>query len=325
MPKIELTDRFCQAAKSQEGARKSDYFDTVVKGLCLRASAGGARAFYLVYSRPGDGKRAWLRIGRYPEVKLAKAREKARDARGEVGEGQDPIAEKRAHAASQTVADVVENYITRHAATKRTGDAIARRLRKNVTAIIGDLKIADLHRRDITRCIDAVTDRGAAIEANRVFEDVRAMLRWARGRGDLDINLVDGMRKPNESQVRDRVLTADEIRTMWNALASADMWESSRRIIRLCLITGQRVGEVAGMARDETRHSTGDMDDSKRAGKERPSSTRCRFRPWRWTSSTSSSPMLRRSRSGRAGRNRPSSFPARAAGRQPRPHRSRGP
>ena len=96
-----------------------------------------------------------------------------------------------------------------------------------------------------------MTDRGAAIEANRVFEDVRAMLRWARGRGDLDINLVDGMRKPNKSQVRDRVLTADEIRTMWNALASADMWESSRRIIRLCLITGQRVGEVAGMARDE--------------------------------------------------------------------------
>ena len=251
MPVVELTDRFCQTAKPQDGGRKTDYFDTVVKGLCLRASAGGSKAFFLVYSRPADGKRAWLKIGRYPEIKLGKAREKARDARGEVGEGQDPIAEKRALTASQTVADVVENYIARHASTKRTGDAIARRLRKNVKDVIGDIKLADLHRRDITRCIDAVTDRGAAIEANRVFEDVRAMLRWARGRGDLDTNLVDGMKKPSEAQVRDRVLTADEIRTMWAALASADMWESSRRIVRLCLVTGQRVGEVAGMARDE--------------------------------------------------------------------------
>ena len=44
---------------------------------------------------------------------------------------------------------------------------------------------------------------------------------------------------------------ADEIRTMWSALPDADMRESTRRIIRLCLVTAQRVGEVAGMTREE--------------------------------------------------------------------------
>ncbi|WP_287184350.1 thermonuclease family protein [Mesorhizobium sp.] len=87
-------------------------------------------------------------------------------------------------------------------------------------------------------------------EANRVFEDVRAMVRWARGRGDLDSNLVEGMRRPTETTERDRVLSAGEIRTMWVTLADADMREStaSSRIlntmIRSCVL-GLAVGLLA--------------------------------------------------------------------------------
>jgi integrase len=267
MPQVELTDKFCQSAKAASG-RKTDYFDTVVKGLCLRASAGGAKAWYLVYTKPSGGQRAWLKLGRYPEIPLGTdkgARQKAKDARAKVGDGGDPVAEKRAAAASQTVSDMVENYIARRASTKRSGDEIARRLRKNISGraadgknltersagCIGEIRLSELHRRDITKAIDAVKDRGAHVEANRIFEDVRAMVRWARGRGDLDHNLVEGMHKPTETTERDRVLSPDEISTMWAALPDAEMRESTRRIVRLCLITGQRVGEIAGMDRAE--------------------------------------------------------------------------
>lgn len=250
MPTIEMTARFCETAKPIE-RRQTDYFDTVTKGLCLRISPAGTRAWNLVYTKPTDGKRARMKIGRYPEMTLAKARERARDARAGLGEGADPVAEKRALAASQTVSDLIDNYVARHASTKRSGDEIARRLRKNVSEVIGTVKLSDLHRRDLTRCIDAVKDRGAPVEANRLFEDMRAMVRWAKGRGDLDDNLVDGMRRPTETKERDRYLTADEIRTMWAALPEADMREATRRILRLCLVTGQRVGEIAGMMREE--------------------------------------------------------------------------
>lgn len=179
------------------------------------------------------------------------ARQRAKDARAAVGDGGDPIAEKKAFVVSQNVADLVENYISRHAMTKRTGPAIARRLRYNIASQIGAVKLSELHRRDITKCLDRIKDRGADIEANRVFEDVRAMVRWARGRGDLDLNIMDGMRKPSETNERDRVLSAEETKTMWNALHDADMRESTRRIIRLCLVTAQRVGEVSGMTFDE--------------------------------------------------------------------------
>lgn len=267
MPQVELTDKFCQSAKVQSG-RKTDYFDTTVKGLCLRASAGGVKAWFLVYTKLADGKRAWLKLGTYPDVPLGTdkgARQKAKDARAKVADGADPIAEKKAKAASQTVADLVENYVTRHASTKRSGDEIARRLRKNVSGrdaegksiaeasagCIGDVRLSELHRRDITKAIDAIKDRGKHTEANRVFEDIRSMVRWARARGDLDENLTEGMKKPSETVERDRVLNADEIKSMWKTLPDADMRESTRRVIRLCLVTGQRVGEVSGMTRPE--------------------------------------------------------------------------
>ncbi|WP_376704187.1 tyrosine-type recombinase/integrase [Mesorhizobium sp. ISC25] len=265
MPQVELTDKFCQAAKAG-GGRKTDYFDTIVKGLVLRVSTGGAKSWYAVYGPPA--KRSWLKLGSYPEMPLGTdkgARQRAKDTRAKVGEGGDPIADKKALAASQTVTDLVENYVKRHAATKRSGDEIARRLRKNVSGkdsegrkiedpsagCIGDVKLAELHRRDITKAIDAVKDRGAHVEANRLFEDLRAMVRWARARGDLDQNFTEGMRKPTETTERDRVLDAAEIEIMWKALADADMRESTRRVIRLCLVTGQRVGEVAGMTAGE--------------------------------------------------------------------------
>lgn len=250
MPVKELSDLFCRSAKPVEG-KQTDYFDTLVKGLCLTVSPGGTKTWNLFYTKPGDGRRARMKLGRYTELKLTAARTRAREERGRVGDQIDPIAEKRARAASQTVSDVVENYIARHASTKRSANEIARRLRKNVKDVIGDVKLAELHRRDITRCIDEVKDRGAHIEANRLFEDMRAMVRWARARGDIDSNLVEGMRRPTEVLERDRALDADEIRTMWVQLAEADMLESTRDIIRLCLITAQRVGEVAGMTHRE--------------------------------------------------------------------------
>jgi integrase len=248
---VMLTDRFVRTAKPEPGRRQSEYFDEATKGFSLCAFAGGTLAFFLMYTRKreGDGKRvrARMKLGTYPDISLADARQKARDARARVGEGGDPLAERRAEQASLSVHDLVESYISRHAAAQRSGNEIARRLRKNVDDVIGDLKLAQLHRRDLTRCIDKVKDRGATVEANRVFEDMRAMVRWARGRGDLDQNLMEGMRRPADAVTRERVLAPDEIKAFWNKLADAKMQEGTRRILKLCLTTTARVGEVAGM------------------------------------------------------------------------------
>jgi integrase len=242
MPVRTLTDKFIQGVKPSAGKAQIEYFDTVTKGLSVIVSAGGARVFYLSYTAPGTGKRVRTKLGAYGDLSLARAREKAREARGAISEGRDP-----GDRGAMRVADLVDSYIARHATNQRSGHEIARRLRKNVAGVIGNVRLSALHRRDLTRCIDALMERDAPVEATRVYEDMRAMVRWARGRGDLDENLMEGMKPPAELAARDRALTHDEIRVFWRKLAAAEMDAGTARLLKLILATLARPGEVAGM------------------------------------------------------------------------------
>ncbi|MFZ1988147.1 MAG: site-specific integrase, partial [Alphaproteobacteria bacterium] len=134
----------------------------------------------------------------------------------------------------------------------RSAARAERRLNRNVIPIIGNIRLADLHPRDINAVIDPILKRKRPREANMTFEALRAMLRWAVKRGDLDHSPIDRMAKPApEGAPRERVLSDNEIRLMWNALAAALRSKAAQRIVKLCLITGQRVGEIAGMRIDE--------------------------------------------------------------------------
>ena len=152
-----------------------------------------------------------------------------------------------------TVATLVENYVAKHVRPNlRSAKQVERRLRKNALPLIGNVRLADLHRRDVNRVLDQVMGRGCPVEANRVFGDLRTMLRWAVARGDLDRDPIAGMALPSPMRSRDRVLAEAEIKQLWNVLPTAlPRQVDCQRILQLCLITGQRVGEVAGMTQAE--------------------------------------------------------------------------
>ena len=223
--KVQLTDRFCQHAKSQ-GEPQTDYFDETVTGLALRVTAGGVKAWTLLHGVP----RKRITLGRYPTLSLAAARSLA-------------IEVKEGHTAG-SVAALAETYL-KSISGNRSASEVERRLRKDALPIIGHIPIRELHRRDITRVIDSKAD--APIAARRVFEDLRAMVRWAVARGDIDHNPIDGMKGPPISRPRDRVLTDSEIRRLWQRLPETEVG----LVIKFCLITGQRIGEVVGLRRAE--------------------------------------------------------------------------
>jgi integrase len=248
-----LTDRFCAAAKPLRGTR-TDYFDETVSGLALRVTAHGHRSWSFCFTSPRDGKWARATIGTYPATSLAAARGKAMEARGHVESGNDPRLVLAGQAtAGMSMAALVDAYLVDpERAALRSKAEIERRLRKNVLPIIGAVKLAELRRRDVRNVTDAMLRRGVKVEATRVFEDVRGMVRWAVQNEYLDANPLDGMSKPAEATSSNRVLTDDEIRTLWVGLPEALAKSvQCQRIIKLCLVTGQRVGEVAGMTRAE--------------------------------------------------------------------------
>jgi integrase len=252
MPRVALTDRFCSTAKAVEV--QTDFFDAVVSGLALRVTSKGRRSWCYLYTSPRDGKRARATIGTYPATSLAAAREKAAKAKGHVEAGNDPrLVLEGQGIAGMTVAGLVDAYLADpERAALRSKAEIERRLRKNVVPVIGAVKIGELRRRDVRTVTDAILKRKRKVEATRVFEDVRAMVRWAVQNEYLEANPLDGMGKPAEATSGNRVLSEEEIRTLWTGLPIAlARSEQCQRIVKLCLITAQRVGEVAGITRAE--------------------------------------------------------------------------
>ena len=89
MPRRALTDRLVLSLTSL-GKRQHEHFDGFCPGLLLRVSSCGRKTWDFVFRCPGTGKRARMRIGHYPAVTLAAAREKALEAQRVMAEGRDP-------------------------------------------------------------------------------------------------------------------------------------------------------------------------------------------------------------------------------------------
>jgi integrase len=249
--KINLTDRFVAGAKADASGR-SDYFDSTARGLSLRVSGTGVKSW--CYHLTRNGKRERITLGSYPAIGLADARRLAVEARGAFEGGEDPrdlvMARQRG---AMTVKDLFEIYLTEHVQTNlRSAVEMERRSRKNILPVIGAVPLANIHRRDITRTVQPVLNRGAPVEATLVFANLRAMLRWGVRGGYLDHDPTIGMQKPASAKIGERTLSTEEIHTLWHRLPHALPRSVARqRIIMLCLATAQRVGEIAGMRRSE--------------------------------------------------------------------------
>jgi integrase len=148
-----------------------------------------------------------------------------------------------------TVAMLAESYIQKHASTIRSGAEIARKMRSDVLPVIGDMKVSEVHRRDVHRVLDPIKERGSPAMAGKVYADLRAMFRWAVARGYLDQSPVAGMEEDDGSKTRTRFLTEEEIAAVWPPLSIFK--KPVELALRLALVTGQRIGEVCGITLDE--------------------------------------------------------------------------
>lgn len=227
--------------------RRVEYVDDDVPGLGLRVTPHGSKSWTLRY-RLGGGRRGRMRrltLGAYPTLTLVDARKAARKALGTVvATGTDPAAAKQAARLGETVADLAQDYLTRHAKKhKRSWREDERMLDADVLPAWKTRKVKDLTRRDVRDLVEAIAERGSPITANRCLALVRKMLNFAIERDWIEANVASRIAKPGAERSRDRVLSDEEIRLVWNAC------EAERPVMcalmRLRLLTAQRGGELA--------------------------------------------------------------------------------
>jgi integrase len=241
MPTIHFTAR--TAGSLKPGTGRVDYFDENVVGLALRVTSADVKTWTLLYRF--DGRLRRLTLGRFPTVKLAKARGLANDALLRVADGTDPAAEKRAARTAMRFAELGTLYITKHAKPrKKSWRDDARLIRTKLNPKLKAIPLTEIKRRDIRELVEGIA-KTAPTQGNRVLALVRKMLNFAIEQDLLEANPAQHVPRPAVEHSRSRVLSESELRALWAATEREEA--PVRAFYRLRLLTAQRGGEVVRM------------------------------------------------------------------------------
>src|SRR6516225_1317736 len=80
--------------------------------------------------------------------------------------------------------------------------------------------------------------------ANRVYSITRKLFGWAVEQEIIEVSPFVGLKAPAEESTRDRILTDQELRVVWQAAGQMGVYGS---LVQLLILTGQRRGEIAGL------------------------------------------------------------------------------
>jgi integrase len=183
-----------------------------------------------------------MTLGTYPAISLAEAREAWREARLDVAAGRDPAQLRKREKPATDFESVSREWLKRDQKKNRSYNDVARAVEREMIPAWGHRSINEITRRDVLDLIDIIADRGAVTMARRVQAYVHRLFRWAVGRGIIDANPASDLPKPGSETKRDRVLTDDELVTVWKGAVSLG-WPFGDAT-RLLILTGARREEI---------------------------------------------------------------------------------
>jgi len=259
--RIKLTEKVLREACPVPG-RDYQIFDTDLRGFAVCIYRGGGRAFTIDYRHAGRQRR--MTFGRWPEWSVAAARERAKELRREIDAGTDPLAQREAMREVPRIADLIERYCAQHLPKLSERNAADQRsaLAKMVAPVWGRKLVTEITSTDVDKFLTRVAEgrarphkdrpnnrarklQGAKptpVRANRIGEILRKMFTLAVEWGWCEDNPAQRFHRRTETP-RERFLSQEEIASLAAALDAAEDRRAAD-IIRLCMLTGARLGEV---------------------------------------------------------------------------------
>ena len=255
-----LSEKLVKTAERR--ARAYQLFDDDVLGFSAVIQRTGSRGFCLDFTIKGRPRR--MVIGRWPEWSVVAARDRAKQLRREIDDGLDPLAEREDARAAPRIPDLIDRYLREHAAhlAARNASDQASMLRKLVEPHWKHRLVAEITSSDVERVLGMIaagrarpakekaksrrkllsSAKPTPIRANRAGEMLRKMFNLAvawKMRAD---NPAEGFRRRVETE-RERFLSIEEITRLGDALHAAED-QRAAAIVRMCMLTGARLGEV---------------------------------------------------------------------------------
>lgn len=235
-------------ADAQPGDR---IWDDTVRGLCLRVSGQGRKAFYLNY-RTRTGQQRGPKLADIELMTLTQARETAKEWLAKVTLGGDPMADWKMERLAPTMADLGARWLNDHGAmTKpRTLKMYTEIVNKYVNPKLGKRKAATIQHEDVD--LLHKTMKNSPYMANRVLAAMSCMFNYAeknrmRPAGTNPCRHV----KRFKEEKRNRYMTKLEAPKVAAALASYEETNPQAvAFIYLLMLSGARPIEITKARRE---------------------------------------------------------------------------
>lgn len=220
-------------------------------GLTFTLSPKGTAAWVLRYRFGGKGRE--LTIGRYPDITLAKAREKALEARVEIQQGRDVAREKQKatieRAAAKTLRQLANDYMDK--AFPRLAANTIKQRRYHIEGVIlpklGGLPAREVTTADVVSLVEGVGKKSVNV-AELVFTAVAEIFKHGLARhvvtanpcAGISVSAICGKPEPKRQRL---MLTEDELRVILPALPG--IGAENALAVKIQLSTCVRIGELA--------------------------------------------------------------------------------
>jgi hypothetical protein len=207
------------------GKQKTDHivWDDELPGFGLRIREGGSKTYIVQYKLGKQNRR--MTIGSLTKLQLKQARLEAKKLLGKVALGEDPQGTKLAAraTAAETFKAVAERFLEYQAKRLRPSSLYSTSLYLMVHCKrLHSLKIEAITRREIASILSTIANNSGAVSADRARAALSALFGWAICEGVAEINPTTNTNTYAGATVRDRVLSKEEIATVWAALPDND-------------------------------------------------------------------------------------------------------
>ncbi len=231
---MQLTDIAVKALAAPEREQVT-YWDATTPGFGVRVSRGGTKSFVLVHG----ANRRRTTLGRYPAISLKNARDEAKQLLAELTLG-------KTQRRNMSFAAAKKRFLAETAERVRSStlEEYTRLLNRHFR--FGPLMMHDLTRHEVMRNIEKL--KSAPSEQNHAFTVIRIFLNWAVRHEIIDRNPLDGLNKPKPSKSRERYLSEQELKLVYEK-ARIEPYPYGT-IVQLLILMGQRRGETSHLRWD---------------------------------------------------------------------------
>ena len=245
MPKAKLDHAFASTAGCAPGHKKTDYYDTTIKGFVLECRCSGGRTYYLRYADAGGAQRQH-KIGGFEDIKFADARKMAEQLRSAVVMGGDPRAKKALARSIPLYAELAAMHLAEAKLTQRSYSTTEMYVRRHIVPRWGKTRLTDIDTRAVAQWL---SEKHAEGLAPATVEKIRVILgrsfelgaRW--GIPGAEKNPTRGVARKPLNNARERFLSAEEAARLRAAVAASQNGQL-QHIVGLLLLTGARVREL---------------------------------------------------------------------------------